>query len=175
MKDTVPSYKKFYIDYFKNRESYYTDKNDSILDFFFDSSLKDGYTGLISILDNALLDLSKGLFVELTIQGYASPLASDNYNKKLSFIIFKSIINFINEYSDLGLAQYILDSSLIINELPLGESESFLNVSDDPEDVKKSILSMDAILSRKVTQLEINLSSLEITELRLLSACINLI
>jgi len=155
MKDTVPSYKKFYIDYFKNRESYYTDNNDSILDFFFDSSLKDGYTGLISILENALLDLSKGLFVELTIQGYASPLASDNYNKKLSFLRIKSIINFINEYSDLALAQYILDSSLIINELPLGESESFLNVSDDPEDVKKSILSMDAILSRKVTILKV--------------------
>ena len=99
--------------------------------------------------------MSKGLFVELTIQGYASPLASDNYNKKLSFLRIKSIINFINEYSDLGLAQYILDSSLIINELPLGESESFLNVSDDPEDVKKSILSMDAILSRKVTILKV--------------------
>ena len=43
------------------------------------------------------------------------------------------------------------DSKLIINELPLGESESFLSVSDDPEDIKKSILSIEAILSRKVT------------------------
>ena len=103
------------------------------------------------MLENTLFDLSKGFIVELTIQGYASPLASDSYNRKLSSLRIKSILNFINEYSDLSLSKYISDSKLIINELPLGESESFLSVSDDPEDIKKSILSIEAILSRKVT------------------------
>ena len=149
--DLIFSYKKFYVDYFKNRESYYYNQNDSIIDFFFESTLKKGYKGLISMLENTLFDLSKGFIVELTIQGYASPLASDSYNRKLSSLRIKSILNFINEYSDLSLSKYISDSKLIINELPLGESESFLSVSDDPEDIKKSILSIEAILSRKVT------------------------
>ena len=88
--DLIFSYKKFYVDYFKNRESYYYNQNDSIIDFFFESTLKKGYKGLISMLENTLFDLSKGFIVELTVQGYASPLASDSYNRKLSSLRIKS-------------------------------------------------------------------------------------
>ena len=94
--------------------------------------------------------LEKGESFELYLRGYASPLASKDYNVLISQ---RRIDCFKNEIYNVGngnLKKYLENGSLKIIELPYGESESPDGISDNPNDPKNSIYSPEAALQRKV-------------------------
>ena len=97
-----------------------------------------------------LLDLSKGKSVELQIKGYASPLYNSQYNQNLSQRRIVSFINYLTQFDNGSLKNYILTKKLIVNELSFGESNAPNKVSDDARNKKKSVYSIDAMQERKI-------------------------
>jgi hypothetical protein len=96
----------------------------------------------------------------LVIKGYASPLAKSKYNNNLSKRRIQSFKNLLIQYNNGVLKQYITDWSpnkakLTFKEIPFGEDKSEKYVSDNPNDKKKSIYSIQAALERKIEILDI--------------------
>tara|TARA_B100000787_G_scaffold158776_1_gene136427 strand:+ start:752 stop:2185 length:1434 start_codon:yes stop_codon:yes gene_type:complete len=150
------SYKDLYVDFFKEYDNYILQsKGDSLVFDFFESSLKSGYNDLNKILELSLADLSQGMFVEFTIKGYSSPLASTDYNKKLSSIRIKSLLNYIFEYKRGVFAYYNNNFKFSVNQVSLGESENLDFISDNPQDLYNSVFSIGAMKSRKVSIIKV--------------------
>ena len=94
--------------------------------------------------------LDKGESFELYLRGYASPLASKEYNKLISQRRIDCFKNEIYSVGNGSLKKYLENGSLKLIELPYGESESPDGISDDPNDPRHSIYSPEAALQRKV-------------------------
>ncbi len=127
---------------------------------FFESKVQKGYNDLIEVLSIIETELEKGTHIELVIKGYASPLAKSKYNNNLSKRRIQSFKNLLIQYNNGVLKQYITDWSpnkakLTFKEIPFGEDKSEKYVSDNPNDKKKSIYSIQAALERKIEILDI--------------------
>lgn len=99
-------------------------------------------------------ELEKGTQVDLTIRGFASPRAESDYNVNLTKRRTSSLINFLREYEDGILIQYMVDSlgtgALTFVEIPYGEFEAAEGVNDQLNNEKESIYSRAARLERKI-------------------------
>jgi hypothetical protein len=145
---TNKTYKEAYISYFMMKFDY--EKYDLKLNNFFESVLQQNFNTLNNVLDILLFDLSNGNIIELQIRGYASPLHKPRYNQNLSQRRIASLMNYIIQFKNGSLKEYISSKKLTITELPLGESNAPDKVSDNPNDKKKSIYSIEAMLERKI-------------------------
>ena len=145
---TNQTYKDSYVSYFKLVDEY-KNQNDS-LNNFFETTLKPNYKRLINLLGMLSLELYGGKKIELQIRGFASPLHKFEYNINLSQRRIKSVINYISTYHNTVLSKYLKTGQLSIVELPLGESNVSENTSDNPDDIKNSIYSLEAIKERKI-------------------------
>ena len=145
---TNKTYKEAYISYFMMKTNY--EKENSELGAFFEDVLKKNFNALNKVLETLLFDLSNGNNIELQIRGYASPLHNLEYNQNLSQRRISSVINYIEQFKNAAFKDYILSGSLIIKELPFGESNASEKTSDDANDKKKSIYSIEAMLERKI-------------------------
>ena len=88
--------------------------------------------------------------MEIQIRVYSSPLHSLQFNQNLSQRRISSIINYLIQFKNGAFKEYISSRKLIIRELPFGERNSSDKVSDDANDKKKSIYSIEAMLERKI-------------------------
>jgi len=145
---TSMTYKEAYISYFKLK-NLYSSKNMEA-NFFFSNILQANFNSLNRLLDLLFIELNNGKSFELQITGYASPLHNIKYNKNLSRRRISSFINYLTQYNNGNFSKYILTKKLIINEVSFGESNSSNYVSDDVNDKKNSIYSIDAMLERKI-------------------------
>ena len=94
--------------------------------------------------------------VEIYIKGFASPRAATAYNKQLSKRRIQTIFNYLKEFESGALSEYIEDERLKIVEKPIGESQSPDYVSDDLDDPRNSIFSIEASVERRVEIVEVN-------------------
>ena len=105
-------------------------------------------------LDEVLLQIKSALIsgenIDLQIKGYASPLFESNYNINLSKRRISSLLNYMQEFQNGSITQYLKNGQLSITELPFGELESNNKVSDDPKNKSASVYSLDAALARKI-------------------------
>ena len=145
---TNKTYKEAYISYFMMKSDY-ENKNPNLKNFFKDI-LQNNFNKLNNALDILYLYLSNGIEAELVIRGYASPLYSSEYNQNLSQRRISSVINYLTEFKNGVFKDYIFSQNLIINELSFGESSASEKTSDDINDKKESIYSIEAILERKI-------------------------
>lgn len=150
---TNKTYKDAYISYFMMQGEYAI--QNSISNKFFEKVLKKNFNNLNKVLELLFFDLSKGNKMELQIKGYASPLHSPRYNQNLSQRRISSVINYLKEFKNGILKEYISSGYLVITELPFGESNSSEKVSDDANDKKKSIYSIEAMLERKIAIVDV--------------------
>lgn len=150
---TSMTYKEAYISYFKLINQYLSQNKES--NFFFREILQPNFNSLNKLLDLLLIELNDGKSLELQITGYASPLHDIKYNKNLSRRRISSFINYLNQYNNANFSEYIMTKKLIINEVSFGESNSSNTVSDDINDKKNSIYSIDAMLERKIQIVDI--------------------
>ena len=150
---TNQTYKDSYVSYFKLVDEY-KNQNDS-LNNFFETTLKPNYNRLINLLGMLSLELDGGKKIELQIRGFASPLHKFEYNINLSQRRIQSVINYISTYHNTVLSKYLKTGQLSIVELPLGESKVSENTSDNPNDIKSSIYSLEAIKERKIEILNV--------------------
>ena len=145
---TKKTYKESYISYFMMKDYY--EKQNPNSGIFFEDILQKNFNRLNHVLDMLILDLSNGHNIEMQIRGYASPLHNIEYNQNLSQRRISSFINYLIQFKSGLFAEYISSEKLTITELPFGESNASNKVSDDANDKKRSIYSIEAMLERKI-------------------------
>lgn len=124
-------------------------KTEKEIDSFFKVDIPKGYNDLKLLLDNIKEELNSGWNFKILIRGFASPLASNSYNLKLSKRRINSIINFIQLYQN-GIFKDKLGKQIIFEFIPFGEEVADKKVSDNPKIKNKSIYSINAARERKI-------------------------
>ena len=147
----INSYKKTYVNYFIRRGEYILKSQDSLINFFFEDSLKGNFNKLNKLFDKLAIDLKSGNTINIKLKGFASQLADTSYNISLSSLRIKSIISYFMYYNDGEFYDYIVSDKLKFTEVPLGESEAF---SSSNTSLQK-IYGLKAILNRKVSIIKI--------------------
>ncbi len=123
--------------------------SDKIEDFFV-TDLTANYNKMNEFFDELIIAAENGFELEIGIQGFTSPRASVAYNKLLAGKRIASVkIDMLN-YKGGVLKKYLEEGKLIIKELPLGEGKAAIGVSDDIDDPRNSIYSVEAASQRKV-------------------------
>jgi len=125
-----------------------------IIDFF-ENYVAQGFTQLKLFAGLLYNDLQKGNSIKIKIKGFCSPLNTTDYNLNLSMRRISSVVNFLKQYYEGVLLEYIKGTAssgarLTILEEPLGKSTASPLVSDNPNDKRNSIYSRAAAFERKV-------------------------
>jgi len=87
----------------------------------------------------------------LQIEGYTSPLASNEYNKALGQRRVFSIKNELKSYQGGVLASYIDSGQLKIKDISYGEERAPSGISDQRSDTPNSIYSVEASKERRAS------------------------
>ena len=133
-----------------------THQRDSIMaavDTFFTRDVYGNCKRFNTFMELLIDDLAAGRHVKLTVEGYASPLHSSEYNFNLSKRRIASIVNQMMAFNHGALAHYIGShgsGSLQINEAPYGSSHAGKGVSSDRGDAARSVYSVDAARERRI-------------------------
>lgn len=125
------------------------------IDDLFKSYIDKGVSDLNLFTKLLLIELKKGQKIEITIKGFASPLAKTEYNVNLTKRRISSLINYLNEYNDGEFRPYLNNTSkdggaLSFVKIPFGEYTASSNVSDNYDDQRNSVYSKNAALERKI-------------------------
>ena len=124
---------------------------------FFTNKITANYNKLLQFSEIMAKYLASGnRTLEIVIEGYASPLAKSDYNRRLSGRRISSLINQLYEYNNGILRPYIQNKNLRIRVVPFGSAKSAPDVSDDTNDRRNSVYSVKAMQERKVEIREIN-------------------
>lgn len=148
----LPQYKKEYSTGLSGDKS--ADAQEDI-ESFFTEYVDQGVKDLELFRDLVLEELEKGTSLELTIKGFASPLAKTDYNVNLTKRRIASLLNYLRAF-DQGVFKAYLDgiasngAKITIREIPFGEYTSNKLISDNPNDQKNSVYSRAASLERKI-------------------------
>lgn len=127
---------------------------DDIENFFIDYVDK-GVSDLAIFTRLLLAELEKGQKIELSIKGFASPLAKTDYNVHLTKRRIQSLINFLREYEGGVFIPYLEGTApnggqLFFVKIPFGEYSASNVVSDNFHDTRNSVYSRSAALERKI-------------------------
>jgi type IX secretion system PorP/SprF family membrane protein len=143
------SYDDTYLEYIKRKPLYAANHSGS--GQFFTDKVESNFIKLnkvLTIIEEALADDKS---VELELQGFASPLASDAYNEKLTENRIAVIEHYILEWNNSSLATYSNNGKLTFTHKPMGEATSKNSgISDNVKDTTKSVFSPEASQERRV-------------------------
>lgn len=125
------------------------------IDDFFKHYVDKGVSDLELFTKLLLDELNKGEKIEVTIKGFASPLAKSDYNVNLTKRRISSLINYLREYGNGEFNAYIdkmasNGGELTFEHIPFGEYTASTSVSDDYYDQRNSIYNRKAALERKI-------------------------
>jgi hypothetical protein len=128
---------------------------------FFEKRVDLGVEHLELFTKLLLRELEKGRKIDLTVKGYASPLAKSDYNINLTQRRIQSLVNYLRAYNRGVFVPYMDDiagngGELNIKRIPFGEYRAQTEVSDNLNDKKNSVYSRNAALERKIEILSID-------------------
>lgn len=129
------------------------------IDDFFDIQVKGNYGNMQEFFRQLVIAVKNGFKLEVSIQGFTSPRASADYNKKLAAKRIASVKIDLLNYQNGVLKSYINDGHLVIKELPLGEAQAPAGISDAINDPRNSVYSVEAASQRKVNFMVVGLQS----------------
>ncbi|MFO8054919.1 MAG: hypothetical protein R6U19_07150, partial [Bacteroidales bacterium] len=132
-------------------ESYQEDK-ERLKAFFRD--VRQSRKMLDSLLDYLFKTMKQGEDVHLVIKGYASPLAGEEYNLKLSERRIVALINYLKQAENGKLKPFLsktdtAEARLYMYPEPMGQVRD-PKIGDDPEDKRNSIYNPAAARARKL-------------------------
>lgn len=128
------------------------------MDQFFEERVRGGYEKLLQLSVALRERLEAGEYVQLTIKGYASPRALNNYNKNLTGRRIWSLKNHFSVWNGGVLASFIENKKLTFVEEPNGEETSPTDIIDLISDETNSIYSIRASYERRVEIIEVTVS-----------------
>jgi tetratricopeptide (TPR) repeat protein len=131
------------------------------IETFFLEYVDKGVADLEHFRDLLFEELEKGVKVEVTVKGFASPLAKTEYNVNLTKRRISSLENYLREYDDGIFAPYLDGTAsnggrVIIKQTPFGEYTANQLTSDNPNDVQNSVYSRAAAIERKIEIQSVN-------------------
>jgi outer membrane protein OmpA-like peptidoglycan-associated protein len=125
------------------------------IDGFFNDSIPKGKRELETLMHILEQYLRDGKQMAIYLKGYASPLASAEYNLKLGKRRISSIQNEFKTFRGGVLWKYMESGDLVVAEKSFGEEMAPKTVSDDPRKVRQSIYSPEASEERRVEIVEV--------------------
>jgi len=131
------------------------DSSETKMVAFFDDGLKLGREEFESFLNILGQYLDEELSFKIFLKGYASPLASSEYNAALGERRINTIQNEFAAFRGGVLQKYFDSGDLQVQERSFGDSNAPANVSDDARNLRKSIYSPEASRERRVEIIEI--------------------
>jgi uncharacterized protein YegP (UPF0339 family) len=164
---TTLTYGETFSDYYKQKgifeREYSSGTTDSPnarqeINSFFDGRVKKGYDDLLTLSDKLLEKLQAGSKVEITVTGFASPLATGDYNKMLTGRRVSSIENHFRTYKNGQFKDYMDKGMLVITEQTSGEEQANQTISDDRTDTRSSWYSPSASAERRVEITNVTIS-----------------
>jgi uncharacterized protein YegP (UPF0339 family)/outer membrane protein OmpA-like peptidoglycan-associated protein len=120
---------------------------------FFDNDVKKGMDDLNSLAAMIVKNLDAGEKVNITVKGFASPLAKNDYNINLTKRRISSIRNFLAKYDGGKLSKMM--NKISITEQPNGEDSSASGLSDDEKNTKLSIYDLGPSKERRVEIMDV--------------------
>ena len=94
--------------------------------------------------------MTRGVKLEVTLNGYASPIGSSQYNTMISMRRIQSVVLYLESYDNGVLKPYLDNGSIVIVKQLAGESSSAQDVNDDATNRKESVYSPAAAFERRV-------------------------
>lgn len=148
----IPKYKSEYSSGLKGDKAVEAEED---IDDFFTEFVKQGVLDLDLFTSLLIKELEKGYEIEVTVQGFASPLAPTAYNVNLTKRRISSLMNYLREYEGGIFIPYIDGTAenggrLTFVTIPFGEYTADKLISDNPNDQKESIYNRKAGLERKI-------------------------
>lgn len=131
-----------------------SDNAEEQIDQFFLEKVDQGVSDLEFFTSLLEEELKKGSRVELTVRGFASPLAETDYNVNLTSRRISSLVNYLREFRGGELIPYLENQSedggyLTLIKIPFGEYIASEVVSDNPNE-SNAIYSIGAAQERKI-------------------------
>ena len=126
-----------------------TEADKAVFSLFTDKVEK-GFRDLIQFSAQLVDLLQSGQKIEITIQGYCSPLNYSQYNIQLGYRRIASLRNYFYHYRSGILMPYIDSGKLVLKNESLGKERAAKNVSDNREDTRNSVYNPAAAVERKV-------------------------
>lgn len=157
--ETFESYQKLFPQYKKNfTKGVHPKLKDTAaaqMEHFLTNEVSTGMQNLQRFAIQLLKNLEKGQRIELTVKGFASPLAKTDYNVKLTFRRIASMENYLKSFQHGILIPYFQDNAinggyLKLIKIPFGEYKSQAHVIDDFMNTQQSIYSPDAARERRI-------------------------
>ncbi len=147
------TYQNSFDSYMKQMEEFYKRSSDSKigLDTFFVRNVEGGYDNLNQILEIVQEQLNKGVQVEISVSAYCSPIASTEYNNKLSSRRIVSVTRYLKKWNDGALWDAIESNRITFWEHSLGELEAPKDISSDYAQLDLSVFGIRASKERRVS------------------------
>ena len=100
-------------------------------------------------------ELERGAKINITVKGFASPLAKTDYNVNLTKRRIASLENYMAEYDNGIFLPYLNGTAanggkVVFSQVPFGEYTANQLTSDNPNDVQNSVYSRAAAIERKI-------------------------
>jgi tetratricopeptide (TPR) repeat protein len=125
------------------------------IETFFIEYVDKGVSDLQLFRDLLLKELDRGAKINITVKGFASPLAKTDYNVNLTKRRINSLVNYMREYDNGIFVKYLDDNAenggkVVFSQVPFGEYTANQLTSDNPNDVQNSVYSRAAAIERKI-------------------------
>lgn len=119
------------------------------LNAFF-TEVEQGMQELDQFASFLLEELKNGEKFLIDLAAYASPLASAQYNARLTERRNASVKNFLSKWQDGALNAYLADGSLRFVDKAYGDTQAPEGISDSPANRRESVFSVKASRERRV-------------------------
>lgn len=148
----LPAYE---LEYKKGLNESAGEEAEEAMDRFFINEVDQGVKDLEMFARLLAGELDEGQQIEITVKGFASPLAKSDYNVKLTSRRISSLINYLDQYERGRLLPYLQGTAenggrFYITEIPFGDYTAGDFVSDNPNDKSNAIYSIAAARERKI-------------------------
>ena len=125
------------------------------IETFFVEYVDKGVADLKLFRDLLLKELDRGAKINITIKGFASPLAKTDYNVNLTKRRIHSLINYMRNWNNGVFVKYLDETApnggkVVFSQVPFGEYTANQLTSDNPNDVQNSVYSRAAAIERKI-------------------------
>ena len=150
--ETNLSYKETFEQYIKRKEVFKERSADSRqqIEALFEE-VRDGMQQLEHLADFLQKEFEQGRHYTIEFTSHASPLASSEYNFILSQRRFASVENYIQDWDDGALQEFIDRGKLEYENNPFGDAQARPDVSSERDDPARSVYSVKAARERRVT------------------------
>lgn len=146
---TETDYETAYENYLSNYEEYAEQLGAEEAAAWF-QVVRNSRTSLDDLAEQLEALMTRGAKVEITINGYASPIGSSEYNTMISMRRIMSVELYLQQYNDGVLKPFMEDGSITMIRQLAGESAAQEDVNDDATNRKESVYSPAAAFERKV-------------------------